>query len=118
MSVKTTYTLKKQLKACQKETSRLELENMRLKLDLERRVVEFMNSTQDIFAVVDSLFTEDDVRTLNEAKNKWLTFKTVLDNGGTMEQALDAIDREPNNTPEKNAEILIKWWSKDKEKTA
>jgi hypothetical protein len=112
MSLKSEYQLKKEIKIIQLECERLELENMKLRLDVERRVVEFMNQMQDFFGIVDSFFTEDDVRTLGEAKNKWHTFRDVLDETQDVSQALDAINRVSIATPEKNAKSLMNMWSK------
>jgi len=112
--MKQAFQLKKDLKKCKREQERLELENMKLKLDIERRVVEFLDSTQDIFGVVDSLFTEEDVRTLNEAKQKWFNFKNAINSGMTIEEALDVIDRTPVHTTEKNALTLSNLWRKNK----
>jgi predicted metal-binding transcription factor (methanogenesis marker protein 9) len=91
--------------------ARLELENMKLKLKLENLAVENLNVVQDIFAVTDSLFSEDDVRTLREAATKWEVFKRALEETNDMEAALDRIDRESVATPEANAALVSKWWA-------
>lgn len=98
----------------QRKAQQLAIENVKLKLDLERRVVEFMGQMQDFFGIVDSLFTEDDVRTLGEARNKWHKFRDVLDETQDLDMALDAINRKSIADDEANAELVMKWWSKDK----
>lgn len=98
-----------------KNNLKLELENMKLKLDVERRVVDFMGQMQDLFAIVDSFFTEDDVRTLAEAKRKWEKFRSVLEETQNIDAALDAIDRVSVADNEANAEILVRLWSRKDE---
>lgn len=102
----------KEAHAMRVENAKLDIENMKLKLELERLAVENLNVIQDFFAVVDSFFTEDDVRTLKEAKTKWYKFKDTLEATESMDEALAAIDRVSQATPDKNAEIINKWWSK------
>jgi len=114
MSLKQAHKLKKELKACTKECDRLELENMKLRLDIERRTVEFMGQMQDFFGIVDSFFTEDDVKTLGEAKSMWYKFRDTLDETEDLDQALDAIDRVSIADPEMNATSLHNMWSKSK----
>ena len=110
MSLKTSYNLQKQVKHLEKRLEIAELESMRAKLDIERRTVEFMNQMQDFFGIVDSFFTEDDVRTLKEAERKWTTFRATLDETQDIKQALDAINRVSIATPEQNANLLMNMW--------
>lgn len=96
------------------DNERLQIENMKLRLDVERRTVEFLGQMQDFFGIVDSLFTEDDVRTLAEAKRKWYKFREVLDETQDLDSALDAIGRVSIADNEANSEMVMRLWSKDK----
>jgi hypothetical protein len=98
------------------ENSRLSLENMKLKLELEHQVVVGLNQMQDFFGVVDSFFTEDDVRTLREAQTKWDKFCDALEDTQDFETALAAINRVSIARPEQNAALLQKCWGKENEK--
>lgn len=111
MSLKDVRKTQKELKAAKKECDRLEVENMALRLDVERRTTEFMGQMQDFFAIVDSIFYDGEVGTLGEAKRDWKAFRDALDESQDIAQALDAIGRESIATPERNADLLHKLWS-------
>lgn len=115
MSLKSEYALKKEIKELKKDLARAEIAEMKAKIDIERRTVEFMNQMQDFFGVVDSFFTEDDVRTLGEAKAKWYLFRDVLEEEDSVDAALDAINRTSIATPDDNGQLLMDLWSKGKQ---
>lgn len=98
-------------KAMHVANARLDVENMKLKLKLESLAVGNLNVIENFFAVVDSFFTEDDVKTLGEAKAKWYKFKATLEDTDDMDKALAAIDRVSSAHPERNACIINEWWS-------
>lgn len=112
MSLKDARKIQKDLKAAKKECDRLELENMVLRLDMERRTVEFMGQMQDFFGIVDSIFYDGEVGTLGEAKRDWKAFRDVLDETEDVTKALDAIGRESIATPERNAGLVVAMWGK------
>jgi len=118
MSLKAERAVIKENKTLKKQLEQAQLKEAYLRSEMLERDTEALNHTEAVFALMDWMFENDEVRTLGEAKSKWQLFKETLDESDSTQAALDALDIEITINPQRNQNTVMNWWTQDRQQMA
>lgn len=116
MSLSEERAIVKQNKKLKKQLEQAQDKEAFLRLEMLERATAFVDQTEVIFALVDFIFSSDEVRTLGEAQRKWQLFKTTVDESESAQAALDALDIDITINHMQNQQTVMNWWSQDRQK--
>ncbi|WP_319557942.1 hypothetical protein [Thiomicrorhabdus sp.] len=104
----------------QKELAKKEEIIAFLRLDILQRTTEFVNQQEVTFALMDYIFSGEaqEVRTLNEAKNRWHEFKQVIHESTDHKEILDKLNLSVSIKVhhDDNTKMVMDLWSESRSK--